>query len=450
MQDFLSTPPAAPAPLFTDDENNLFPSDQITSDPSFFDDFIPSNPSKSLPPTADLSLNDTPPTSPMGSPRSIWSLPKDADEPATSIRLSNSKEMEQKTHLTEPRARPTTTESLSQFKRRKLSPTTSATTAEIMGEMRNTPDTDIERVNMTSIDTKPQQTNDDALATQAPSNAAPQPEMQAGKSLQTTSASIDGSDDKLDKTESVEIPESSNAAADLPSPSSPLMHKPTETPRSAPSSKTTTSAADSTRRSRRSLPIPKLVQSPKQAREQSSRKRKKVSKETPPSRTGGSEFTINKPHSSQAYQVKHRTESQSEAGRKWLEARAQTTFHIEITKQARVRYTVGDIVSILFPRGEAGSARIVEVRAADDGRLSIVVQWLYSRSDAADTAGATPRLEQWPQELYMTSDHFQVICVENINGKSDATAVDDFYWAAGGRRIQPLAELEERLEKQTK
>lgn len=148
-----------------------------------------------------------------------------------------------------------------------------------------------------------------------------------------------------------------------------------------------------------------------------------------------------------AYSVKYRQETKLDAGSQWSRATKRMFVYISITKHARVKYTVGDLVSLTFTEGNGGSAKILEIR--DTGTPFIVVQWLYSRTDAARLGTKLPPLEKWPKGLYMLSDHFQVICVENLNGKSGSTPIEDVYWQISGKCLRPSDEIQRKLRDQS-
>lgn len=165
-----------------------------------------------------------------------------------------------------------------------------------------------------------------------------------------------------------------------------------------------------------------------------------------PVKPNGLQFEISDTQTGRAFLVKHRKEAKSEIGNQWSRATKRASIYTSITKHARIKYTVDEIVSLDFLEGHGGSAKILEIRETD--MTYVVVQWLYSRTDAARLGGKLPPLDKWPKGFYALSDHFQVVCLENLDGKSASTAIEDVYWQVSTRCLRPLNELHRHLHQQ--
>lgn len=387
----------------------------------------------------------------MGSPRSVCGLPENHEkshnsEPNTRPVSIDSGKQEEMNRPKKQNSPTLTFQPLSRLKRRKL------TTADTELHTRPTQnqdenlETDTMQSNLNIQDTEAQQDTVAAVATQPCSDTAALAELQTHKPSSDTNvpdpalcrARSPGVIDSLDTADGLRI--SSSLQTGHPNRS---LHASESTP--GPGD--TVDTAIIMRRSKRSIAAPALRTTSKDAGEATSRTKRTLSKKVPPKSTYGLQFSISKRPLAKAYLVKHRQESEADTGKEWSNLHKQTYFHVAVTQQARVRYKLGDIVNVSFPRGKGGCAKIMEICMADT--ILIVIQWLYSRSDAVESGGMVPRLEQWPHGLHMLSDHFQIVCLDNVDGKSDATPLDDHYWAAIIRRLQPLKELEAGLEEQS-
>lgn len=434
----------APAPLFTDDENNPFPSDQITSDPTFFDDYIPSELSRTSPISEQSLSNNTPPTSPMDSSHSPRSTPgkirssRNSRPAALSHAIKNNKEGPTY-HIARDMSHTTTLQSLSQFKRRKLTSEEVRPTTKAFQEAHHDVANDTSGMIDTPSDAASQR---ELTAAVAPAETEPDLVVETESQVDTHHREEIAPTAKNNKTEASKMTGVANAAADLPSVPSQTTNQSSDmnSCESMVGCDKPTGTPNIKRRSRRPVPPPTLLQSLKEVRKPKTSARREPSKEPASKATRGLQFSIIESSSHRAYLVKHRNESPSMAGNEWASIKREESFQVQITRHARVRYKLGDIVNISFPKGQGGSAKIIEVRMANVPL--IVVQWLYSRSDVSDSGAAVPRLEKWPRDLHMYSDHFQVVSVENIDGRSGATPIDEHYWAATSRRMELLAELE--------
>lgn len=374
--------------------------------------------------------------SPQSTPGKIRSS-RDSKPAALSHAIRNNKEGTTY-HVARDMSHATTLQSLSQFKRRKHTSEEVRPTTKAFQEVHHDVANDTSGTINTSFDANSQRELTPAVAAQTETSLVVETESQ----LDTHHLEGIAPTAENNRTEASKITGDANAAADLPSTPSPTMNQSSEMNGCEPmvSSDKPQGTPNIKRRSRRPVPPPALLQSLKEVRKPKTPARREPSKEPPSKPTRGLPFSITGSSSHRAYLVKHWNESQSMAGNEWASMKREESFQVQITRHARVRYKLGDIVNISFPKGQGGSAKIIEVRMANVPL--IVIQWLYSRSDVSDSGAAVPRLEQWPRDLHMYSDHFQVVSVENIDGRSGATPIDEHYWAATSRRMELLAELE--------
>lgn len=431
--------------LLTDDENDLFPSDQITSDPTFFDDYIPPRSSRSLSLAIEKSATKTRADSPIGGIiRNIWT----SAENSTAPRIADNNPCSELTKDDELGGSQVVVSKVVSI----------ATRSPSRNEQQDFRSVDPERL-ATPTDTRHiRKAGDTEQSIPSSKDVENEEEMVGNMSGRVTlrlvnvsmvepdaaglrgieafpDAEVSGNRDRMRHT--------GTAATDRRRRST----RSRQSVRAQSSSRTSADSSHSTRRLHRALSTPALVQSGHSRATKSSATIPTV-RTSLAIRTNGLSFSIVEAKQPQhhAYSVKHESESGSQIGDQWLEANKRAFFHIHISESARVKYATGDIVSVAFPRGQGGDAKIIELRVADE--LLIVVQWIYSRTDANEAGGALPRLEQWPRGHHMLSDHFQILCIENIMGKSGATVLEDFYWAAVHRRIQPIAKLDTALRKQ--
>lgn len=140
-----------------------------------------------------------------------------------------------------------------------------------------------------------------------------------------------------------------------------------------------------------------------------------------------------------------------EDGPDWQQLSKQNAYYQKITADVRLKYVAGDIVRLEFDEGPGGHGKIIEMRGdkiRGEEEFFLVVQWLYSRSDATRLKGKMPSMEKWPKNMWMLSDHFQVVGDENIEGASNLKPVDGVYWQNVSRSLKSQAELDQRLETQ--
>lgn len=446
----------------TDDEYNPFPSDQITSDPTFFDDFMSQESPESLPSTP-RSLNTTPPTSPVGNPDGYGIYLEHAESnpsprSCAASGPSKSKVMDKIDEIgldvqAPQRPNPRSTNQASQAnkiwslppsppKRRK---STAASTRNLSMGARETQDPTGMEVGSkwsgrANEEHRVNETNAIALQVSSP---ALEVQPRAGVEASTTTPQ----ETETKNHEGSEAFGSIDAASSQPSRPIPRKVNSAETiyvnDRTPFTTSITSIDVSGSNVSKPSKSQSVLIRPHRPKRSPATTAEKPSSHSTSSNSTNTLQFDIIEPPPDHAYVVKHKRERRSEIGSKWSEADQKAAFHIIIAKHARVRYVIGDIVNVDFPQGQGGSAKIIEIRLTD--MLLIVVQWLYSRSDAVRSGGVVPRVGHWPRNMYMLSDHFQVVCDENINGRSNATPIADVYWAATSRRMRPSGELEQKL-----
>lgn len=146
----------------------------------------------------------------------------------------------------------------------------------------------------------------------------------------------------------------------------------------------------------------------------------------------------------QAYQIKHVEETAAKPGNKW---QATTKLKSITNGEDGDRYQVDNIVHLSFDESNSDTyGKIVELRATKTTKF-IVVQWLYTQGDAGYQNGSKKK-KQWPPGVYMLSNHFQVITVENVVGLAQVRVNGDYFWNTAKNDLRSIETIDRALRNQ--
>lgn len=145
-----------------------------------------------------------------------------------------------------------------------------------------------------------------------------------------------------------------------------------------------------------------------------------------------------------AYIVKHVTENKVNDGARWLRIPTRPC----ISNISFRNFRVDDTVEVFFKEPPSGYARILEIEQGAKEHWA-VIQWPYDTEEAEASGISISQAVKWLFEMYVSSNHFQVIPEGSLERKSTCEVDQNWHFdPQNSLKLKSLPELQGQIDLQ--